>query len=157
MIDIVKRLNKYAHGQEKSDFDGFDSIYKKVISGEITLELNDIVPLCEIFNEKFEHIEPHQYCDIQEMTIITMNNYDLVDSFKELVKGLNLIFDNAKEHVEEYILMIFDSYDDDELKIFGEQINYNGKSNFMKMLNDLKLEREDYAEEIQIVLETITG
>nr|WP_302597028.1 hypothetical protein [uncultured Cellulosilyticum sp.] len=156
MKDIVEKLDKYAHGHEKNDFEGFDHIYNQVISGELILELSDIVLLCRIFNKKFEHIEPHQYCDIQEMTIVTMNNYDLCDAFKELIKGLDLIFSNAKEHVEEYIVMLFDNYDDEELKIFAEQINPNEKQNFVQILHEIKLERQDYTEEIELILKTIT-
>lgn len=76
----------------------FDDIEDGIKRGAIELSTEDIVPLCRLIITDSEYIEYSQIIEIARMTLWTVEKKDIKEGLKELVKGLEVIYNEGKKN-----------------------------------------------------------
>ena len=145
MREIMKKLYQ-SIVEEIPDL--YEEIYFGVQDKKIKLQLEDIFPLCQFSIYDSESMQCSDILDITRMVFWAIEEGDLEEGFKELIKGLEFIYNNvdvntrtywndktAESYIYTYLMIAISRYKEDELTLLGKVISKN-KSNILK--KDLK-------------------
>lgn len=145
MSEIMKKLYQ-SIVEEIPDL--YEEIYFGVQDKKIKLQLEDIFPLCQFSIYDSESMQCSDILDITRMVFWAIEGGDLEEGFKELIKGLEYIYNNvdvntrtywndksAESYIYTYLMIAISRYKEDELILLGKVISKN-QSNILK--KDLK-------------------
>ena len=145
MREIMKKLYQ-SIVEEIPDL--YEEIYFGVQDKKIKLQLEDIFPLCQFSIYDSESMQCSDILDITRMVFWAIEEGDLEEGFKELIKGLEFIYNNvdvntrtywndktAESYTYTYLMIAISRYKEDELTLLGKVISKN-QSNILK--KDLK-------------------
>lgn len=145
MREIMKKLYQ-SIVEEIPDL--YEEIYFGVQDKKIKLQLEDIFPLCQFSIYDSESMQCSDILDITRMVFWAIEEGDLEEGFKELIKGLEFIYNNvdvntrtywndktAESYICTYLMIAISRYKEDELTLLGKVISKN-QSNILK--KDLK-------------------
>ena len=145
MREIMKKLYQ-SIVEEIPDL--YEEIYFGVQDKKIKLQLEDIFPLCQFSIYDSESMQCSDRLDITRMVFWAIEEGDLEEGFKELIKGLEFIYNNvdvntrtywndktAESYIYTYLMIAISRYKEDELTLLGKVISKN-QSNILK--KDLK-------------------
>ena len=145
MREIMKKLYQ-SIVEEIPDL--YEEIYFGVQDKKIKLQLEDIFPLCQFSIYDSESMQCSDILDITRMVFWAIEEGDLEEGFKELIKGLEFIYNNvdvntrtywndktAESYIYTYLMIAISRYKEDELTLLGKVISKN-QSNILK--KDLK-------------------
>ena len=145
MRNIIKKL--YQSIVEEIP-DMYEEIYFGAQDKKIKLQLEDIFPLCQLSIYDSESMQCSDILDITRMAFWAIEEGNLKEGFKELIKGLEYIYNNvdvntrtywndktAESYIYTYLMIAISRYKEDELTLLGKVISKN-QSNILK--KDLK-------------------
>ncbi len=145
MREIMKKLYQ-SIVEEIPDL--YEEIYFGVQDKKIKLQLEDIFPLCQFSIYDSESMQCSDILDITRMVFWAIEEGDLEEGFKELIKVLEFIYNNvdvntrtywndktAESYIYTYLMIAISRYKEDELTLLGKVISKN-QSNILK--KDLK-------------------
>ena len=158
-------LNKLYEALENYDCEQVGKIYFGVRDGNISVGVEDIVPLCKMFTYEFQDTDPVNVQLIVKITFQIIDRCGMEIGLQELVKGLMEIYDKSianygnkklpgntyeglMDYIKEYVNTFIASYSDEDMVLLGKLIKTNTPLSFKdRLLEIVEEDLGDYEDE----------